>query len=129
MTLRRPNFDSYYNPPDFEAADYPCDVCGKPTDSCICHQCLTCGEYGNPACYEAAPDGHGLIRTPEQEASFAAFCKARDDEIAAENAYYDGLAEAEEEARMLADEYWAEVEEANRKQEEYWESIINPDRV
>lgn len=105
MTLR---------PPDFEAADYPCDVCGKPTDSCICPQCPTCGEYGSLNCYNS----HGLIRTPEQESSFAAFCKSCDDEAA----YYDALAQAEEEAKVLAEE----IEEENK---DYWESITNPNRV
>lgn len=103
MTLRRPNFDSYYDPPNHD--DFPCDVCGKRADDCICPECPVCGEYGDMRCYIGGLFNHGLIRTLEQESSFAAFCKSCDDEA---------LAEAEEEAK--------------RKEDEYYESIINPDR-
>lgn len=108
MTIRRPNFDSYYDTPNLD--DLSCDVCGKFPDDCICPECHYCGAQGDPRCY-IENSQCGLIRTPEQGASFAEFCKARDEEIAAENAYYDSLAEAEDEANS------------------YYESIINPDRL
>lgn len=114
--MHRPNFDSYYDPPSYD--DFPCDVCGKWADDCICPECPVCGEYGNTRCYTGGLFDHGLIRTPEQESSFAAFCKSCDDEAA----YYNALAEAEEEAKALEEQ----IEEENK---EYWESITNPNRV
>lgn len=35
-------------------ADEPsnCIICFCPDDSCICPECPTCGEFGNPTCYE-----------------------------------------------------------------------------
>lgn len=114
--MRRPNFDSYYDPPNLD--DLPCDICGKFPDDCICPECPICSTQSDPECYLE----HGLVRTPSQEASFEAFCKARDDETAAENTYYDQLYEAEQEAKALEEE----IEEENKS---YYESITNPDRV
>lgn len=37
---------------------HPCQVCGKHPDDCKCPECKTCGEVGNPSCYEQ----HGLER-------------------------------------------------------------------
>ena len=31
--------------------DGPCAVCCKSVEDCICPECPTCGEQGNPACY------------------------------------------------------------------------------
>lgn len=121
MSLRRPNFDSYYDPPD--PPEYPCDICGKWDEECICPECPDCGSHGDPTCYKLKIEGgHGLARSLEQEASFAAYTKARDNEIAAENAYYDALYEAEQEAKALE----ADIE---RENDEYYESIINPNRL
>lgn len=53
-------FDGYFDPPDYER---PCDVCG--TEDCLCPACPTCGDHGNPKCYR----DHGMVLTPEQEAS------------------------------------------------------------
>ena len=49
-------------PPDGELQ---CDVCKREVGQCICPECPQCGETGNPRCYE----DHGLVRTPEQDAS------------------------------------------------------------
>lgn len=46
--------------------DYPCAVCGKDLDDCICPECPVCGQVGDPGCY----DNHGLVRTQEQVTSF-----------------------------------------------------------
>jgi hypothetical protein len=34
----------------------PCEVCAKPVDSCICHECPVCHEIGRSSCYK----GHGM---------------------------------------------------------------------
>ena len=39
-----------------------CEVCGRTPESCVCPECPTCGEIGNPRCYQE----HGLERTEEQ---------------------------------------------------------------
>ena len=44
-----------------------CEVCYGNPDSekkggCICHECLVCGDYGNPDCYK----NHGMIKTYKQ---------------------------------------------------------------
>lgn len=43
-------------PPD---DDGPCEVCGKHIDDCICPECATCGDVGNPHCYK----DHGMVKT------------------------------------------------------------------
>ena len=45
---------------------FPCEVCGKMVDDCICPECPTCGAQGDPKCYDLTRDGHGLVRTGEQ---------------------------------------------------------------
>lgn len=42
--------------------DGPCLTCGNHVDDCTCPECTTCGDVGNPNCYEK----HGLTFTPEQ---------------------------------------------------------------
>lgn len=42
--------------------EYPCEVCGKFPDDCICPECPTCGSCGDPNCYLK----HGLIRSDAQ---------------------------------------------------------------
>lgn len=119
--MRIRNFDHYYDPPD--PGDFPCDICGKWEEDCICPECPDCGYHGDPNCYKLRIEGgHGLSRSLEQEASFAAYTKARDADIAAENAYYDALHEAEQEAKALEEQ----IEEENNA---YYESIINPNRL
>jgi hypothetical protein len=39
-----------------------CDCCGKGVEDCICPECPTCSEYGNPKCYKE----HGLKFNREQ---------------------------------------------------------------
>lgn len=46
----------------------PCAVCGKSVDACVCAECATCGEVGNPRCY-ATRGGHGMRLTREQAIS------------------------------------------------------------
>ncbi len=42
--------------------DYPCAVCGKWEDDCICGECPECEEAGNPKCYV----DHGMTKTEDQ---------------------------------------------------------------
>lgn len=53
-------------PPD----DGPCicEVCGGDVDrdECVCPECPTCGEHGNPGCYVGKDAGHWLVETPKQ---------------------------------------------------------------
>jgi hypothetical protein len=44
--------------------DSPCECCGRDTADCICEECPTCNEYGNPKCY--AEGGHGLKYNRDQ---------------------------------------------------------------
>lgn len=61
--------------------DCPCEVCNGNPDTvdtkkfgaCVCPECKVCGEYGNPQCYELAPGGCGLQKSPEQIAQFVYF--------------------------------------------------------
>lgn len=66
--------------------DQPCDICGKFPDDCICPECPSCGQIGELQCYDGfpagAPNNHGLVRTAEQIASFAAFVKEQDAQAA-----------------------------------------------
>lgn len=39
-----------------------CEVCGRPTDFCVCPMCDVCDEIGNPECYKH----HGLVLSHEQ---------------------------------------------------------------
>jgi hypothetical protein len=95
----------------------PCQVCGQWEDDCVCPECPTCGEFGNPACYDGAlkcswcgtrpakcincatggrmPDQvftqlgpHGLVRSLAQVALRA----EADKRLAADNAWWDRLA-------------------------------------
>ena len=50
------------NAPYNQVDDYPCEVCGKAIDDCICPECPQCGSQGDPACYNA----HGMERTKAQ---------------------------------------------------------------
>lgn len=63
-----------------QCAEYPCLVCGRYPDDCLCPECNICGEYGCPECYEK----HGLERAPEQIASLEAYeASLEADEMAA----------------------------------------------
>ena len=33
----------------------PCEVCGRPSEDCICPECPVCGSQGDPGCYEDMP--------------------------------------------------------------------------
>lgn len=68
---------------DIDPPDRPCDVCGRdPSGDCLCPECPVCGDTGNPKCYDGGPafgdESHGLVRTPEQIASRAAYEAARE---------------------------------------------------
>jgi hypothetical protein len=45
--------------------DGPCAVCAKDVTDCICPECPTCKEQGNPKCYS----DHGLKLSREQAIS------------------------------------------------------------
>lgn len=72
-------------PPD---DDRPCEVCGRNVDDCICPECPSCGEVGNPFCYELGM-GHWMQKTPEQIASYHAMQEHVGAELMRENELYD----------------------------------------
>jgi hypothetical protein len=47
--------------------EYPCEVCGRFADDCICPECRECEVIGAPKCYEQ----HGMVRNQEQIDSLA----------------------------------------------------------
>lgn len=52
-----------------QCADGPCAVCALPANDCVCPECPTCGEIGNPECYYPRMNpfrGHGLRLSREQ---------------------------------------------------------------
>lgn len=59
--------------------DTYCEVCGYHVDDCICQECLVCGCYGDPRCYEE----HGMVLTDEQREALA----AAEDSLRAEEDY------------------------------------------
>ena len=52
---------------------FPCEVCGKLVDDCICPECKVCGTQGDPACYDLTREGHGMVRNGEQLVSIEAY--------------------------------------------------------
>lgn len=58
----------YLDPPEYETT---CDVCWYEAGACVCPECPTCGEQGNPACEkEHGLDLSGVVRfmpAPEPE--------------------------------------------------------------
>jgi hypothetical protein len=44
--------------------EYPCELCGREEDSCICPECGICESQGDPRCYDN--EGHGLEETQAQ---------------------------------------------------------------
>jgi hypothetical protein len=96
---------------DIEAAagaDTPCQVCGQWPDSCICPECPSCGEQGNPRCYEDCGCGqvHNwtcthhtmLVRNEAQILGSKLLDEAIAAEVAAEQAYFEALAKRGEES-------------------------------
>jgi hypothetical protein len=67
---------------DIDPPEQPCEVCGQPSDSCICPECPVCGEQGNPKCYES----HGLALSEKQIESKT----ISDQQIAMENQQEEG---------------------------------------
>lgn len=49
--------------------EYPCEVCGKFPEDCICPECPVCSTQGDPKCYIE----HGLVLSAEQIKSHQAF--------------------------------------------------------
>jgi len=81
-----------------------CEVCGaRDLDDCVCPECPTCGEHGNPGCYATTENGgHGMETTEEQRHGAAMQSEqdrltneamaAREIEMEAEDrAYFDEL--------------------------------------
>jgi len=52
----------------YNQVDPPCAVCGNFEEGCICPECPSCGDIGNPYCY----DHHGMERSAEQVESLKA---------------------------------------------------------
>ena len=67
--------------------DFPCEVCGKMPDACICPECPECGQFGNPECYTK----HGLVMTQEQIDSLGAAKAEWAAQAEADNAYAEEL--------------------------------------
>lgn len=108
------------NAPYNQTDEGPCDVCGQNIyGDCICQDCPVCGATGDPACYddtvnkefmdgewhvvEASEPSHGMIRSFAQVALRLEAERLWEEDIKAENKYYEEL----EERDRLADEYWA----------------------
>jgi len=73
-------------------SDEPCAVCGRWAEDCICPECRTCRDVGNPKCYVA----HGMVCSAIQIASKAEADEAiRLDNDAADAAYRAAWAAAE----------------------------------
>lgn len=50
----------------YNQKDPPCEVCNRDTDRCVCPECPTCGEVGNPACWN--DDAHLGGEVPPERA-------------------------------------------------------------
>ncbi len=101
----------------------PCDVCGRDPESfnldscCICPECQECGSQGDPKCY----DQHGMVRTPEQISSRAAF----DDRLRIE---LEGESKRAEEAERSAKEWEEEQVAIEAQEKERWANLTEADR-
>ena len=49
--------------------DCQCQVCGQFEDDCICPECATCGDNGNPSCYEEGSEC-GMVKNDLQKHSY-----------------------------------------------------------
>ena len=85
-----------------EEEDYPCEVCGKHANRCICPECPECSEFGRAQCYELRPGGCGMIRTEAQAAAMLEFEAAQ-----------QAQAERESEWAMQEDEAMRAFRETN----------------
>jgi hypothetical protein len=73
----------------YNEVEGPCQCCGKAVNDCICPECSTCGEVGNPECYAK----HNMVPTAEQRASLMDFQQRQEAAAAAEEkmwAEWDG---------------------------------------
>lgn len=80
---------------DAMGANAHCEVCLQHVDSCVCPECPTCGDAGNPHCYQH----HGLEHTAEQLDARARAEKAQADEDAYWEAYAEEMRYAEKYSR------------------------------
>ena len=71
--------------PGYES--FPCDVCGRYDDDCICPECFVCGAIGDMKCYRA---GHLEFSQEQNESRQAAHEQAQLD-AKADNAYWNDL--------------------------------------
>jgi hypothetical protein len=81
----------------------PCAVCCKPVDACVCPECPTCGEVGEPACYAVGEHGMKLSREQaigRQEARLALAQERVNDAMLA----LDHLRDSGEFSDILADD-------------------------
>lgn len=104
---RRSDFDRHI---EREPTEYPCGICGKLPDDCICPECPVCHAFGDPRCYSnVSPPGHGLTVSPEQAASRMEYEAALAAEIAADAAATAAYAAdvAAETRRAAADAMYA----------------------
>lgn len=69
--------------------EYPCEVCGKMCDDCICPECPVCGNVGDPFCYRE----YGMVMNQEQtDSKSEAEAIILEADQAAEESYQDYLA-------------------------------------
>ena len=66
---------------------YPCDVCGRLDDDCICPECFVCGSVFTISCYRA---GH-LVLSQEQIKSRQATREQARADAEAENDFWRSL--------------------------------------
>ena len=93
--------------------DFPCEVCGRDCEECICPECPECGEQGYSQCYL---DGH-LEKSAAQVASLEAAEAEWRSEAAAEAA-----AEAAERVEF---EYFEEQMKAGWKDwDDAWDKVM-----
>lgn len=73
--------------------EYPCEVCGHGTNSCVCPECPVCGVAGCPDCYlDEWRGGHGLKLTHEQKLGHAeAELAVLQERVAEQQLYIDWL--------------------------------------
>jgi hypothetical protein len=67
--------------------EYPCEVCGKMPDDCICPECPVCHSQGDPNCYSK----HGLELTLAQFESKVAADRAEDEHLKREKEYAEDM--------------------------------------
>jgi hypothetical protein len=48
-------------------SDAPCECCGHDPNDCICPECPTCKQIGDPACYKDGWHGDNVLKYSKQQ--------------------------------------------------------------